>query len=310
MIRLLSTKNAQAAHQNTLSLIKKNGTYLKKKWENLFQLWVDRFIQCLERSLLYSKDMELSMKNWSDYFDGEFIGHKRTLTKGFDFGDATQRLGMYHLGLELRHELDLYNGHLPHNTLVDFLEALRLLEIDRSGTMRRYIDIPYNDPKDWSRDQELPIIMACGLTNVGYLLKRMVRRHLRQFPFFQNKDVITWEWSYYFRALRWWWTYPLIVVMDLGLVINAGLRCLIGLWDKDNVGDDLNTSLSLIFSSKRYPTPLSWLATKIYKLRPKPFLADNKDDNNNILLAWRWYFRQPEAPPFDELFEPVIRYYF
>lgn len=249
------------------------------------------------------------MKNWSDYFQDGFIGQKRQFLPGFDFGDATQRLGMYHIGLELRSGLDIYNGHLPSNTVVDFLEALRVLEIDRLGLLRRYPELPYNDPKDWSRDQEIPIVIACGIFGLRPLLKRMLWRHLRQFPFFQNKDIITWEWSYYFRALNLWWSYPVLLILDLGLVVNSILRCLIGLWDKDNVGDDLNACLSLIYAYRKLPTPLSWLAIKIYKLRPKPFFVEGGDDVNNTVLAWRWYFRQPEAPPFDEFFEPVLRYY-
>src|SRR5262249_26025477 len=74
---------------------------------------------------------------------------------------AVRHIGASGRKLHLVREHELKNPW-PVQRCLTFQEAMGFLEIGQSGTFRRNPD-KYNDPKDFSRDQTIPIVAAMGL---------------------------------------------------------------------------------------------------------------------------------------------------
>jgi hypothetical protein len=77
-----------------------------------------------------------------------------------DGGDTAQREGWTWFGSWIR-ERELHNPWSVERCIT-FEQAMSMLEINRSGIFRRNPD-KYDEPKDFSRDQSIPIIAAMGL---------------------------------------------------------------------------------------------------------------------------------------------------
>jgi len=237
-------------------------------------------------------------KDINDYRDKHgLIGHmyKEDHSK-FDFGDScadTSRL--YFMTFMLaRMGLITSEDYKSHRSM--FLEASSRLEIS-PGTFVRHPD-QYNDPKDYSRDQQTALQLAFALCDATEPISRMLKRQIQGFPFFQNADVITYEWIYYIRGLRKWLFYPVLLVLDLGLFVNVLIRFAKAKFKPDDVADDLNLACSLIYCSIEYPTPISLLSRWLYKFKPL-----------GAFYPWSHYYRHPENPPIDDVAYQVIRSY-
>lgn len=160
-------------------------------------------------------------------------------------------------------------------------------------------DAWHADPKQFSRDQWTAVIHAaiCWPKAGKPLAWRLFKAQINRFGFFQNWDICTWEWVWYFRALNLWLLYPLVVLLDLGLVVNAVIRALVSYTDPYNVGDDINLTTGILVATKvKFWTPTAWLAKQILRLR-----------NLTLLWSWQYYYRHLEDPPMDELMKPIIR---
>lgn len=225
----------------------------------------------------------------SSFFSNGLIGHKVANSEGyFDFGDCSAECGRYWFGLNLTDPTGW-----PNNTYHDWMIAISKLEIDSSGVWRRHPN-QYNEPEDYSRDQQLSI--QCTLAVHGQIetLKRMLFKQWKHFGKYQNKDFRTYEWTIDFRCLNYWWMYPLICILDLGVLINVLLESLLGKIYPDRVSDCLNTFVVAKFCGDlKYRTPLSIFALWLYpKIR-------------NLEYAWNWYYRHPENPPINELYRSL-----
>jgi hypothetical protein len=230
--------------------------------------------------------------------------------KDGDGGDTAQRVGTYYFGIKIRKDLGFLNSEYAFHNSQDFNKALGHLE-KQPGIFVRH-PIQWNEVSDFSRDQQTPLVIAMGMYGEQRpRLKRLFRSHASRFFRYQNKDVASPEHiGFYIRSLRIWMAYPLLVFSDLFMLLNSFILILKGL-DKNNVGDDINHTLAVLQARLMMPTPVSWLARMLYKLRPNNFGNTKLGETNSIQGAWSWYFR-PEtgASSFHELYRPIIKKYF
>lgn len=135
----------------------------------------------------------------------------------------------------------------------------------------------------------------------------------------------------FLRASRW--LYPIACVADVLLVLAALAAC--GPVWKDGGGfarrgandvDDNNTILTFAVCRARMPTPLSWLAVRLFaKLRPWNYgcaelvkedaetrVAFLPDTYRPVYGALRWYHRAEAGgnPEVAELWKPIVERWF
>jgi hypothetical protein len=223
-----------------------------------------------------------------------------------DGGDTAQRTGTYYFGLIVRKRLNISNSEFAFKSY--FSSCLDLLE-KSPGEYVRHPD-QWNDTKDFSRDQQTPLVVAMGeFKNERERLKRLFRRHSERFFKYQNADFASPEHiGFYIRAFRYWPLYPFLFGSDFFMLFNSFILIFKGK-DPDNVGDDINHTLAILQARISMPTPVSFIARLVYKfLRPKNNGNLKLGESSPIQGAWSWYFR-PEsgASSFHELYRPIIK---
>lgn len=264
------------------------------------------------------------------YFDSSGL----LVQRDCDGGDTAQREGWMWLGIWLRERLrDPWTITPP----LPFKKALQLLEPQGDGDFIRH-PVKWNDPKDFSRDQSIPIIAATGIWGEMQPLSRMWSNVKKRVYKFQNDDLCAPEHVNLFR--RSLGERPQ-TIGDLQLVGSSAVRCALGR-DMDDVGDDLNHIVSLMIAKFRRPTALVDLAIRIYATRrpitygsylgsyrqhygtafdtPAALMIERMKagiaakwkrdpDVPNVLGALRWYFRAESggSPALAELYAPVVR---
>ena len=236
------------------------------------------------------------------YFDDNEL----IVQKDGDGGDTAQRMGLYHSFLQMRAMLGISNETLPFSSRFDYLDAIIKLQ-QSPGIWRRHPD-QWNDPSDFSRDQMVPNVVAMGFCEATQALKATSLAFLKRgFLFCQNKDIVSpqllasfiraWFWSLSsFLVILW----PLLVVLDVFLLFDVILRIIVKFFDSNNVGDDLNTTLLVLQAEHSLPTPLSWLARKLYGFLP-----------GGVVESFQWYFRPGTGANAElaEIAKPVIDKY-
>ena len=212
--------------------------------------------------------------------------------KDLDGGDTASREGLYWFSQSL------YAKGSPGLTTEqrnEFNRVLNLLQTNPGVFIRN--PIKYNDPKDFSRDQTVPLILAMGAMRERDYLKLLFKKQTNNFFRYQNNDVgFFQDLNYYIRAFHNVFFYPLLFLGDTCLLVESIIRCIQGR-DLNNVGDDINHTAVLLQAQYTLSTPISFLARKIYKwFRPK-----------GIQYAWDWYFR-PEtgANDFNDVYRNLI----
>lgn len=229
-----------------------------------------------------------------DYFNHDVIVHLNPANPdGYDGGDSSQRCGAYWFGIYLRNKKGFGSDDWPYRRQEDFQLAIDSLEINQSGLWRRN-KYQYNQPEDYSADQQVSLQCALKVHNKIEPLKRMIFKQWKHFGKYQNADIRKYEWTIDFRCLGWWWMYPLICILDLGLLVNLIIRIIKNTIDPDNVGDTLNNSILILFCCEVYPSPTSLLSKFIMR-------------RTNFQQQWDWYFRQDSAPPLNELYKPLLK---
>lgn len=177
---------------------------------------------------------------------------------------------------------------------ISFDQVITLLQVSPGVFVRN--PVHYNDPKDFSRDQTMPLILAMG--EMGYYanLRRLFWNQFKNFGRYPNGDIAGPEdLGYYIRAFQIWQLYPVLIVGDLQMFVNTLIRLYKGR-DTNDVSDDINHTLSLLQAQYVLPTPISWLARKLYK-----------HIKGGVQSRWDWYFR-PEtgANNFNDLYHDLI----
>lgn len=236
------------------------------------------------------------------YFDDDHL----IVQQNGDGGDTAQRMGLYHSFLQMRGMMKVTNDRLPFSTCLDYMAAIEKLQAV-PGIWRRHPS-QWCSVEDFSRDQTVPNIIAMGFCDAEASLKATTKAFAKRgFLFCQNKDIVSpqllasfirsWFWSISnFAGFLW----PLVFLLDFFLVLDVILRIFNKFIDKDNVGDDLNTTLLVLQAEHSLPTPLSWLARKLYGFLPL-----------GVNHSFSHYFRAETGgnPELAEIAKPVIDKY-
>ena len=218
---------------------------------------------------------------WSElYFDN----HGLIVQRDHNGGDTAQREGWVWLGIWVRENvLKISRGiNLP----IDLETTLNLLEVGTSGEFRRHPTQPkWSDPKEFSRDQMVPLIAAMGVWGQTARVQRSwnARRSCRypqllNFPLpdvFNTKcvqgtpdPVFSDMVNLYRRAMR---QQP-DALGEGWLAGGVELRLDQAASNPDNVGDDLNLIVYLLIASLISPTDVTRHALARYATkRPVSF---------------------------------------
>ena len=157
------------------------------------------------------------------------------------------------------------------------------------GVWRRH-PVDWNAIDDFSRDQQTPLIIMFGYYKKKREIKDTLLQHLNRLGKYQNKDWATPEhFSFYFRALRWWWLWPWFFFSDLFMLLGTVIN-IVKSYDAEFTDDAINHTIALEQARDFYPTPVSWLARVLYyKFRQhshgKIFYS------HPVVGAIAWYFK-------------------
>lgn len=222
------------------------------------------------------------------------IGNKRSF--GLDHGDAAQRWGLE------------YAAYVYYGETLKTLEgnrALTSLCIDQNNSV--FIRHPepgpdcgkpgmrdfacWNNPKTFSRDQQIGI--QIGMSFCGYMrdLKNLFKAQLKRFGFHQNKDLLTpAQIGSYARSFGWGWVCWLT---DPFLLLSVYFD-----YKKsfEDTSDILNGTLLLMQADAQYPT---WFSKQAIKLAKKA----------KYQQRFNYYFENDQfngAPPFPVLYDAVF----
>ena len=244
--------------------------------------------------------------------------------KDFDGGDASHRTGLFYLGLYLNYKED-------ENKVIAiqkrFEEDLKKIEY-KKGHFVRHPDPTkwYSNPKNFSRDQTTPLIVALGFLNKKDSVYENMIQLIESFGFYPN-ILKNWtnkekvfpldyrdfaglsDWGAYIRALEWKWAYPYLLISDTQLFGSSLIRLWFSHVDQDDSSDDLNLTIHLIQSDLVMPTPLSKLSKWIYK---KKLVNRSHNQTNSIHSYWEYYFSHIDhnRPPIDKVFKCPIEKHF
>ena len=210
--------------------------------------------------------------------------------KNGDSGDTAQRTGMFFAAQKFREILGL-TPYPIQTDMANFETAITKL-VTPQGLVRS--PTQWNDPKDTSRDQATPMIIACGLYGMTDIIQKIMPKPYYFFiNKYQNSDVASPEnMTTIDRALKknnstW--------LGDLVAYFGVKLRCKQASKNADDVGDDLNCLLAATFSYLVKPTKQSAKNLKYYlENRPPNFGVGLNGNEDHVLAALYWYFR-PET---------------
>lgn len=188
-----------------------------------------------------------------------------------DGGDTAQRTGMYYFGRWM-HEANHLEGLVHPQLAEEFATDTRKLEDpDKPGFFWRHPnkDQWWSRTEDFSRDQQDALVIALGAFKEMGPLRRLYRERRKRFFRYQNKDVPTLQaFGVWIRAFQEELLYPVLWLTDLGLLINAVFIWASARKNPDDT-DDINHIMRLAQAYYFMPTPVSWLARKLYGwLRP------------------------------------------
>lgn len=222
-----------------------------------------------------------------------------------DGGDTAQRTGFLECALKIRENLGISNAEFYRSTPWTFDKQWRSLFIGNK-LIRNPKD--WNDPKDTSRDQTTPMLIAFGLNEMGEQVGWLSPKGFLV-KFYQNKDVASPEnMGHVDRALRMK-PYKLADLWALGGVI---IRLKQAEANPDDVGDDLNTLLSCAFSCNILPTEQARKTFRHYLKNRAPSLGTlHLNEKDHVIGALKWYFRPDSGgnPELAEIWRPIVDYY-
>jgi hypothetical protein len=251
-----------------------------------------------------------------------------------DGGDTAQREGWAWFGSWIRERVLNDPWHVRRS--LTFEQAMNFLEIGKTGTFRRHPD-QWSDPKDFSRDQTIPIVAALGVWEDYERLNRLWTKTTERHHRAQNGDLIAPDVANLFDRAR---DIKPEALGDVQLVAGVWARIAQTLRNRDDVGDDLNLIILLLMSKLRFGDRYTASAITAYaKNRPvsygcfldsyrQKYGVDLKTGTNEIkrrmdqgiksgwhtdcprvLGALRWYFRTESKgnPELAELYSPIVR---
>jgi hypothetical protein len=256
-----------------------------------------------------------------------------------DGGDTAQREGFTWFAIWLLQQRGIKPVAVPS---LPWLDAVKLLENpQKPGEFRRHPDPTkdWSDPKNFSRDQQTPIVAALGGFGPPETLERLWSEFDKRGRVCQNGDSGGPDHqNLFWRARRTGQIEAFGEFLLAGMVESIAAR---GAANPDDVGDDLNFIVNLAAATHWRPTKTSEAAICEY-VRTRPInygcyleqyrvlykdlrkqgdvegMADRirriRQSNptpecHPIIGALRWYFRAEEGAPWGPaaLYEQVIR---
>jgi len=239
--------------------------------------------------------------------------------EGKDGGDAAHRIGTFYFGMYL---IFKDNKVILKKVKKDFEKELSKIKVDK-GVYVRHPDKTkwYSNPRNFSRDQTFPIVLALGvfdekeelIANLDNLVKsgsfypndlKNWSNEQKKLPSDYNDLAFIGDYGNYIRSLKRYEFYPYLMFSDLTLVVSSIIRVGFSYFDKTDTSDDLNMSLNLLQAEEFMPTPSSYLAKWIYTT----FKARNFDNDLPIISAWNYYYRKEGgAPPMNKVYDCLLR---
>ena len=244
--------------------------------------------------------------------------------KDGDDGDSLHRMGVFLIG-----EILARRDYIASKAMLDMISHLS--SIDENGKIYwRRGATQWTNPNDVSRDQLIPVIIGLGLFEreaglPSHVLDKtiaMIEENRLRAPngdlFIGHYSLIvrsTWQrYDYLQKALSW----AFLLITDVPLVFGAIVKCLPFRWNEQKKAferngmdqvDDWNDFLPLLQAMILAPTPLTWLARKIYSnfrgenhghLLNSTYLCDS-----DVLDALLWYNRHTSGGN-PELVDPFV----
>lgn len=216
-----------------------------------------------------------------------------------DMGDAPQRtFGLYHVAKIWLGQADFAN----------FKAAGALLQ-DDSGRLIRDPN-KWNDPRDIPADQFDPTVIAHGLYGFDVHVKMLLKDQAMRLGFYPNGNPPNLgSVSSLLRALQNHWYYPLIFFFDFFTLIGALIDCARAKIYEGTDGNwiDMDNAVVKIAQAELVqPTPISWMARKIYvRFYPVPMKMAGVLPLEAAII---WKHRSPKSnPAFGDLWHPIIR---
>lgn len=185
--------------------------------------------------------------------------------KDLDGGDSLQRNSHYWILRKLSGINDPFWKVMYKKTMDNF-------EIEPGVYMRHpNKNRWYSNPKNCSRDQLSIAILSMVACEDKPRLKRVALDLLKRFGFHRNIEdgvtgslrtpdiIVPAELASILRGLNWWLLYPIITVLDIGLLLDLLFRKKT-IWDYDNM-----LASQILIANYKYPTLFSWLSKQLYK---------------------------------------------
>lgn len=266
------------------------------------------------------------MKELLDYRDPlGFIGH-RDDHGALEFGDGLQRLSMEALfRFLLAYKSDGMN--FAHIFIAPYIYLYLLVFVDGEPTRHWDRNQWYGRPGTCSRDQLRPTF--CALYAMGcfselrYLWWKLLCRGLFAW---NTKHIGQWDarskipdfvgFAPMHTLLRaaikagHFYLYPLLIITEFLLLMNALFRIIMGYIDSDDSSNDLNMTCDLLAIKTIGPqTPLSWFAHELYfGLMPIAKVPDKtvRVSHIGVISRFQNYFAGPKNPPLDVLAAEAI----
>lgn len=251
-----------------------------------------------------------------------------------DGGDTAQMTGLYRFGqwLKAKREKDKETLARIQGRFAQECEMLTYVELVKNkqndvidhkphpGVFVRNPGPGYPawaaNPHTFSRDQQRSLVVAMGALKQKKQLWLTLKRHVARLGWYQNDQEIDGsKKTADFAApdilgeyIRAFWmasgpvgrvlgllAYPVVLLTDVSAFVGMLLNFIN--WRNPNDVDDDNAYMTMLQAKHALPTPLSWLARKIYKhLRP-----------GGPLHAMEWKHRsETGSPPFFELYKETL----
>lgn len=275
------------------------------------------------------------------------LDEKNLLMSGGDGGDTCHRMYTVFLRTAILQKMGAYG---TNDAAMQLMHAImppagtqRLLEVQpgiyvRNPDPNRW----YSDPRNTSRDQLTPVICYHSIDgdreNQWELLKACLKRGMFAQNIYPNwvdprTEPVKWKmpdlinpdlWAIFARTwIKSLWAplaLPFIILGDFFMVLSALFKCFAPVtkdgtlelrWNDPTDVDDDNMNNVLMAAQYNFPTPLSWLARKIYKnFRRKNIGNEQLGELHPIMGALCWYHRGPEGnPEIAEMTRPIVGRY-
>lgn len=278
------------------------------------------------------------MKNWSDYTD-EFGLYSEKYGYGWESGDSMERVGFKFIAeyfhFKFYGDYDRYS-----NSKITFDKQIQEVQI-KPGMFCRHPRQSWTISKySPSRDQHISNMVALGFRGNKKIILRFLLRHIARLGFFPNimqEFEPDWDQSWrnwqlkakfpditspehigmFIRALNLWPLYPFLILGDIFSVIGA-LITIYNCRKDPSTYDDLSGLCLMIQAKYVMPTPVSWLARTLYRKYRAAYIMTNDATPDSIIYqldkdglgaeyAMNRYFKWDWQPPFNELYNPMLK---